>query len=169
MNTSNIIMCFRYTELIVQDYHCSIYIYLLNSLSIISVWLMVAVSLERLIVVKFTLHTKYAIKVRAILLLVLIFVTTFGLNVFDMTPGLYIKPQWYANLTLLCERDDPINQHNNSTSMYKSLGSLRFDTNLFALSRIIMQTLVPILLVLIFNSLIIYNFKQIKTAALSHS
>ena len=135
-------------------------------------WLMVAVSLERLIVIKFALQTKQMIKMRALIILVVIFITTFGLNVFDLAPGLYIAPTWYANLTLLCERDDLIsdftNENSSSTRIIKSLGSFQFDTNLFSLTRTIMQTIVPFLFVLIFNSLIIYNFKKIKAAAFSH-
>lgn len=161
---------FRFTPKIVNDYHCSIYIYVLNSLTLVSVWLMVAVSLERLLVIKFALQTKYMIKLRAILLLVFIFFTIFCLNVFDLAPGLYIKPQWYANLTLFCERDDIKGTENNSAIRnIKSLGPIQFDTTMFALIRTLFQTVVPFLMVLIFNSLIIYNFKQIKTAAFSHS
>lgn len=142
---------------------------MLNSLTLLSVWLMVAVSLERLIATKFTLQTKRTIQIRAVLLLGLIFVFTFGLNVFDLAPGFYIKPVWYANLTLLCERDDMVSDRTNSSRIYKSIGSFQFDTQIFILARTIMQTVVPFLLVLVFNSLIIYNFKKIKNTALSYS
>lgn len=159
-----------YTTKIVREYDCSVYIYVLNSLTLVSVWLMVAVSLERLIVIKFALQTKRMIKLRAIFILVLIFIITFGLNVFDLAPGLYIAPTWYANLTLLCERDDTVSEmHANSSHIMKSIGSFQFDTQVFILARTIMQTVVPFLLVLVFNSLIIYNFKKIKTTAFSYS
>lgn len=154
----------NYTPKVVNDYDCNIYLYTMNSLTLVSVWLMVAVSLERLIVIKFTLQSKYWIKVRAIIILVVIFVTIFSLNIFDMAPGFYTKPVWFANLTLLCERDDI----KNETTTYKRIGGLAFDTNLFALTRTLFQTIVPFLFVFIFNSLIVYNFKQIKSTALSY-
>lgn len=155
----------RYTSYITSDYHCSLFIYVYNSFTLVSVWLMVAVSLERLLIIKFTLQTKYMIKLRAFLILFFIFIAIFSLNIFDLAPGLYIKPQWYANLTLLCERDDTMGTDSNSTRIYKRLGPLSFNTETFAFTRTILQSIVPFLVVLIFNSMIIYNFKQIKLAA----
>ena len=100
-------------------------------------------------------------------ILTLIFVVIFSANVFDLAPGFYIKPQWYANLTLLCEGDDKYNSINNSSHLYKSLGPLQFNTEIFAFTRMLFQSVLPFLVVLIFNSMIIYNFKKIKTAALA--
>jgi hypothetical protein len=100
-------------------------------------------------------------------ILTLIFVVIFSANVFDLAPGFYIKPQWYANLTLLCEGADKYNSINNSSHLYKSLGPLQFNTEIFAFTRMLFQSVLPFLVVLIFNSMIIYNFKKIKTAALA--
>lgn len=130
----------EYTSQITSDYHCSVYFYFYNSLTLTSVWLMCAVSLERWLVIQFTLQTKFMIKLRAFLILILIFLITFSFNVFDLAPGLYIKPQWYANLTLLCERDDTYNTENNTVRIYKRLGSLTFNTETFAFIRILLQT-----------------------------
>ena len=97
---------------------------------------------------------------------VLIFFTIFSVNIFDLAPGFYIKPQWYANLTLLCERDDKGDQFSSNIShIYKKLGPITFNTDIFASIRAIFQSVVPFVVVLIFNSLIIYNFKKIKSAA----
>ena len=155
----------KYTNKITSEYHCSIFFYVYNSFTLISVWLMVAVSLERLVVVKFTLQTKYMIKLRAFLILTTIFVCVFVFNMFDLAPGLYLKPQWYANLTLLCEREDIEVRSINPSLIYKSIGSLTFNSDHFALIRLLLQSIVPFLFVLIFNSLIIHNFKKIKLAA----
>ncbi len=155
------------TESITSEYHCSFQIYLSNSLTLISVWLMVAVSFERWFVIKVTVQTRRMIKTRAIFILVIIFVSLFTLNVFDLAPGFYIKPTWFANLTLLCERDNMLDEYGNSTSTYKNLGPITFNTHVFALVRILTQTVVPFVLVLYFNSLIIYNFKKIKKNAMS--
>lgn len=130
----------KYTSYIASDYHCSIFIYFYNSLTLTSVWLMCAVSLERWLVIQFALQTKYMIKLRAFLILILIFLVTFSFNVFDLAPGLYIKPQWYANLTLLCERDDTYNTENNTVRIYKRLGSFSFNTETFAFVRTLLQT-----------------------------
>ena len=153
-----------FTTSIASDYHCSLFLYFYNSLTLISVWLMAAVSLERWLVMKFALQTKYMIKLRALLILLFIFVTVFVLNIFDLAPGLYIKPQWYANLTLLCERDDTLGYENNSIRIQKQIGSFSFNSETFAFIRILLQTLVPFIFVLFFNSLIIYSFKKIKLA-----
>ena len=154
----------KYTANIASEYHCSLFIYFYNSLTLISVWLMAAVSLERWLVMKFALQTKYMIKLRACLILFFIFGSVFALNVFDLAPGLYIKPQWYANLTLLCERDDTLGHENDSARVHKRLGPLYFNTETFAFVRTLLQTIVPFAFVLFFNSLIIYNFKKIKLA-----
>ena len=100
------------------------------------------------------------------IILALIFVVIFSVNVFDLAPGFYIKPQWYANLTLLCERDDKYHTINNSSHLYKSLGPIQFNTEIFAFTRTLFQSVLPFLVVLIFNSMIIYNLKKIKMAAL---
>ena len=125
------------TAKITSEYHCSLFLYAYNSLTLISVWLMVAISFERWVVIKITMQSKYMVKLRAMIILGLIFGLTLTLNVFDLAPGLYLKPQWYANLTLLCERDDIKN--NNDTSeiraVYKNLGPIRFNTETFALSK----------------------------------
>ncbi len=150
-----------------SGYHCSIFLYFYNSLTLISVWLMCAVSFERWIVIKIPIQTRKMIKFRAILILLLIIMTIFALNVFDLAPGLYIKPQWYANLTLLCERDDVMSGFEGERiGVYKQLGPITFNTETFAFVRTLLQTIVPFLLVLYFNSLIIYNFKKIKANAL---
>jgi hypothetical protein len=81
-------------------------------------------------------------------------------NVFDLAPSFYIKPQWYANLTLLCERDDKYHTINNSSHLYKSLGPIQFNTEIFAFTRTLFQSVLPFLVVLIFNSMIIYNLKK---------
>ena len=153
-----------YTANIVSEYHCSIFLYLYNSFTLISVWLMAAVSFERLVVTKIAIQTKHMIKLRAFIILILIFTIIFLLNVFDLAPGLYIKPQWYANLTLLCERDDI-----EIFNVYKQMGPITFNTETFVFVRTCLQTVVPFLLVLIFNVLIIYNFKKIKATAMSHA
>ncbi|CAF1086678.1 unnamed protein product [Brachionus calyciflorus] len=154
-----------FTNKITSEYHCGIFIYIYNSFTLISVWLMVAVSLERLLVIKFALQTKYMIKLRAFLILFFIFISVFLLNIFDLAPGLYIKPQWYANLTLLCERDDTEDRKTNPSRIYKRIFWFTFNTDHFALIRTLLQTIIPFLIVLIFNSMIIYNFKRIKLAA----
>jgi hypothetical protein len=130
----------KYTSYITADYHCSVFFYFYNSLTLTSVWLMCAVSLERWLVIQFALQSKYMIKLRAFLILILIFLITFFFNIFDLAPGLYIKPQWYANLTLLCERDDTYSSENNTARIYKKLGSLTFNTETFAFVRTILQT-----------------------------
>ena len=155
-----------YTSMIASDYLCSVLTYFHNSLTLVSVWLMVAVSVERWLVIKFALQTKYMIKLRAFFILFIVFIVIFSFNLFDLSPGLYIKPQWYSNLTLLCERHDIYSEINNSTHLYKNLGPFTFNTRTFALVRAIFQSILPFLVVLLFNSLIIYNFKKIKLAAL---
>jgi hypothetical protein len=162
-----------YTSNITSNYHCSVFMYAHNSLTLVSVWLMAAVSLERWLVIKFTIQSKRMLKWRAFFILSFILVSIFGLNVFDLAPGFYIKPTWFANLTLLCERDDTlehifINGTITPTKAYyyKTLGGFTFNTNYFFLVRMLLQTVVPFLVVLVFNSLIIYNFKRIKSAAL---
>jgi hypothetical protein len=155
-----------YTSQIASDYLCSVLTYFHNSLTLVSVWLMVAVSVERWLVIKFALQTKYMIKLRAFFILFIVFIVIFSFNLFDLSPGLYIKPQWYSNLTLFCERQDIYNDVNNLTDLYKKLGPFTFNTETFALVRTIFQSILPFLVVLLFNSLIIYNFKKIKLAAL---
>lgn len=155
----------KYTNKITSEYHCSIFFYVYNSFTLISVWLMVAVSLERLVVIKFTLQTKYMIKLRAFLILSTIFVCVFAFNMFDLAPGLYLKPQWYANLTLLCEREDVEEKNINPSLIYKQIGSFTFNSDHFALARLLLQSIIPFLFVLVFNSMIIHNFKKIKLAA----
>ena len=139
----------KYTSYITSDQHCSLLLYFTNSLTLTSVWLMCAVSLERWLVIQFTLQSKYMIKLRAFIILVCIFLITFSFNVFDLAPGLYIKPQWYANLTLLCERDDTVSTESNAdinatrtykSSVYKRLGILTFNTETFAFIRTIFLT-----------------------------
>lgn len=155
----------KYTSKITSEYHCSIFFYVYNSFTLISVWLMVAVSLERLVVIKFTLQTKHMIKLRAVLILGTIFVSVFVFNLFDLAPGLYLKPQWYANLTLLCEREDVEDKNPNPSLIYKKIGALTFNSDHFALARLLLQSIIPFLFVLVFNSMIIHNFKKIKLAA----
>ena len=46
------------TSEITSEYQCSIFYYIYNSLTLISVWLMAAVSLERWLVIKYTLQTR---------------------------------------------------------------------------------------------------------------
>jgi hypothetical protein len=46
------------TSEITSDYQCSVFYYIYNSLTLISVWLMAAVSLERWLVTKYTLQTR---------------------------------------------------------------------------------------------------------------
>ncbi len=139
----------KYTSYITSDNHCSLLLYFTNSLTLTSVWLMCAVSLERWLVIQFTLQSKYMIKLRAFIILVCIFLVTFSFNVFDLAPGLYIKPQWYANLTLLCERDDTVSTEINTeinatrtykSSVYKRLGVITFNTETFAFIRTIFLT-----------------------------
>ena len=77
----------HYTSLISSDMHCSVFLYVYNCLTLISVWLMAAVSLERWLVIKYTLQTRQMIRMRAISILAFIFVSIFGLNVFDLAPG----------------------------------------------------------------------------------
>lgn len=101
------------------------------------------------------------------IILALIFFVIFSANFFDLAPGFYIKPQWYANLTLLCERDDKYHTINNSSHLYKSLGPIQFNTEIFAFTRTLFQSVLPFLVVLIFNSMIIYNLKKIKMAVLA--
>lgn len=155
------------TESITSEYHCSLQMYLSNSLTLISIWLMVAVSFERWFVIKVAIQSRRMIKTRAIICFSVIFISLFSFNVFDMAPGFYIKPTWFANLTMLCERDNTIDQFGNLTGTYKQLGPISFNTEVFALVRIVTQTVVPFLLVLYFNSLIIYNFKKIKKNAMN--
>lgn len=128
------------TAKITSEYHCGLFLYVYNSLTLISVWLMVAISFERWVVIKITMQSKNMIKMRAMIILGFIFGLTLTLNVFDLTPGLYLKPQWYANLTLLCERDDIRNSNDTNVirSVYKNLGPIRFNTETFALSNYIL-------------------------------
>lgn len=159
----------EHTEEIASPYLCSTFVYVYNSLTLLSVWLMAAVSVERWLVVKFTIQSKRRLRLRALIMLSAIFLIIFSLNVFDMAPGFYIKPQWYANLTLSCERSDIRNDLDSSvwsiTNVYRRLGPFSFNTDTFVLVRTLLQSIVPFLVVLIFNSLIIYNFKKIKKAA----
>jgi hypothetical protein len=77
-----------YTSLIASDYLCSVLTYFHNSLTLVSVWLMVAVSVERWLVIKFALQTKYMIKLRAFFILLVVFVVIFSFNLFDLSPGM---------------------------------------------------------------------------------
>ena len=187
-----------YTNLITSDYHCSLFFYFYNSVTLASVWLMAAVSLERWLVIKFTIQSRRAVRNRALCVLTSIFGGVLVLNLFDLTPGLYIKPQWYSNLTLLCERQDMFSgsaavaaapatptatvlNNNNATAsatatatatamasaVIKQLGPIAFNVNTFALVRTLIQSVLPFSFVLLFNSLIIHNFKKIKLNAFS--
>jgi hypothetical protein len=157
----------RQTLLITDRLYCSVFIYVLNSLTLLSVWLMAAVSFERWLVIKFALQTKRMLRIRAACLISFLFAAVLGLNVFDLADGFYIGPNWYANLTIICERDDMFYTHSNATSVYQHLGPIEFNTDVFVLVRTLLQSVVPFLVVLVFNSLIIYNFKKIKSAAMS--
>jgi hypothetical protein len=155
------------TNQIASPVYCSVFIYVYNCLTLISVWLMVAVSVERWLVIAIPIQTKRMLRIRAACIISFVFVSIVSLNVFDLAPGLYIGPNWYSNLTLLCERDDMVHTTNNVSSMYKRLGPIEFNTDRFVLVRSLLQSIVPFVIVLVFNSLIIYNFKKIKSTAMS--
>jgi hypothetical protein len=147
----------EYTDLIVSDYHCNIVMYIHNTLGCASTWLMVAISIERWLVIKYPLQTKSMIKLRAFLILTIIIFIVFIINIFDLSPNFYNKPHWFSNLTLLCEPFDSI--------QYITLGSLSLNADVYSFIRILLQAIGPFIVALLFNSLIIYNFKRIKSAA----
>ena len=146
-----------YTQKIVSDYHCNITMYIHNTLGCASTWLMVAISIERWLVIKYPLQTKSMIKLRAILILTIIIIVVFIINIFDLAPNLYNSPHWFSNLTLLCEPFDSI--------QYITLGSITLNADVYSFMRILLQAIGPFVVALLFNSLIIYNFKRIKSAA----
>jgi hypothetical protein len=146
-----------YTDKIVGDFHCNILMYVHNTLGFASTWLMAAISIERWLVIKYPLQTKSMIKLRAFLILTIIIVVVFIINIFDMAPNFYNKPHWFSNLTLLCEPFDSV--------QYITLGSLKLNADAYSFIRILLQAVGPFVVALLFNSLIIHNFKRIKSAA----
>lgn len=146
-----------YTNEIVSESHCNILMYIHNTLGFASTWIMAAVSAERYLVIKYPLQSKKLIKLRAFIILISIGLIVMLINIFDFAPDFYSKPQWFSNLTLLCEPHD---------SMYQvKFGLISFNADALSFARTLLQAVGPFLVALYFNSLIIHNFKRIKTAA----
>jgi hypothetical protein len=152
-----------YTREIIDGSYCSALMYLHNSLGFTSTWIMVAISVERWLVIKYPKTTKTRINLRAVIILLSIVVTCHGINMFDFSTGYYVV-NWFSNITLLCE---PLGLNNDgSTSL--TFGLITINAEIFTFSRIILQAIGPFLTALVFNSLIIHNFRTINKAAASH-
>nr|QVK45700.1 G protein-coupled receptor [Proales similis] len=160
----------RITHELTSEYHCNGFMYALNSLTLISVWLMVSVSFERWLIIKHTLQSKSMNKLRALLIITGVFMAMLTFNVLDLAPDLYNKPNWFANLTLVCERTDTFKYYDPrvSKNIVKRLGPVAFNTTIYSIIRALLQSMIPFSAVLVLNLLIIKNFKRIKAAAKSY-
>jgi hypothetical protein len=146
-----------HTPEILNDLYCGTMMYVHNSLGFFSTWIMVGLSLERWLVIKYPKKADSEIKHnRTFWILFSIFSICSITNIFDFSNGFYVTG-WFSNITLLCE---PVELYNNGTQVKISFGLMSINTEIFTCVRAILQAICPFFIAFMFNLLALNSFKK---------
>jgi hypothetical protein len=151
-----------YTGEIVDGSYCGTYMYLHNTFGLIWAWLFVGTSLDRWLLIRYPSEQKHAVTLRAILILYVIISCCFIINVFDFSDG-YYQAGWYSNITLFCEPIDSKTDY----GLRARFGSITVNSEAYAIVRVILQSIIPFYLTMIFNGFVIVGYRGCNKASLS--